>query len=206
MINTLARSLVYLAVAAGLLISMAWPALADAVVLGHVTATANTEEPDMGAWKYCLDLVWDTGSDVALTYFDLVLGLELCDCVCEDFLFSAFDPVGETTAGLPLPTPPCTVYYTAEFLCLGDDAISLPVPLIQFAPIDEGCVPEATGHGTVCFYSDWAPVEVATPNEYLIIKAGDEVIFGEITGELPGCECPSPAECDSWGKIKTQFR
>lgn len=202
----LRRLAVRFAVLGAFLVSVSGPAMAEAMVSGHVTATPNTEEPELGAWKYCLELVWDTGSDSALVYFDLDLALEQCGCVCEDLIFGAQEPAGETTAGLPLPTPPCTVSWTAEFLCEGDDEMGLDAPVVRFDPIDDGCVPEATGYGTVCFFTDWAPVEVVTPNDYLAILSGGEVIHGEITGELPGCDCPTPAEGETWGWIKTQFK
>jgi hypothetical protein len=177
----------------------------DCNLAGICTAIPNPDDPELGAWKYCLEVAWDTGSDHTLSYIDVLLGLEACPCVCDEFPFAAQDPAGDSNGveGRSI----CVVSYRAVWSCLGDPSLGIEVPLVRYNPIEQwDCVPGATGEGTFCFYSDWAPVAVTIPNELLVMRAGDDMCTGELTGVLPGCNCgPAPTSEVSWGQIKEQF-
>jgi len=174
-------------------------------LMGECTAVVNPDHPTLGAWKYCVEVNWNTGRH-ALSHLDLLLGLEACPCVCEEFPFAAQDPAGVST-GESGQGEVCLVFYRAGWSCAGDPSLGIGVPLIKFESIAQGdCEPGPVGEGTFCFYSNWPPVAVATPNELLALKAGPNMVTGELTGVMPDCGCGmAPVESCTWGAVKAQF-
>jgi len=179
---------------------------AQCFLSGHCVAEPNPDDPGLGEWRYCVTLSWDTGTQHAVSHLDLLLALEGCECVCEEFSFGVPDTAGSSTGVLPTGAP-CTVCYYAEFECYGDPSIGVAEPLVKFDPYDDDCGPDATGSGTFCFYTDWPPIPVELPNGLLALKAAGDTCFGELTGELPECICGgTPTQDGTWGKIKAWFR
>jgi hypothetical protein len=172
-------------------------------------------------YKYCIDVDWNAGNH-GLSHLDVILGLAECVWVCDGFCFAAHNPAGSSTSppedlvvedcidrDLPREVTEdiCVTYYTAEFSCDGDPSVQGVVdPLVKFEPIEGECEPEAQGVGTYCFYTNWPPIPVYTPNNYLVVKAGQDVCFGEVAGVLPGCSFPSATESESWGMLRHRFK
>jgi hypothetical protein len=186
-----------------------WAAVAtadDCSLTGTCTAVPNPDDPVLGAWKCCVEVIWDTGSNHALSHIDVLLGLEACDCVCEEFPFAAQNPAG-TSIGEEGRSIGCSVYYRAEWLCHGDPSLDIAAPLVKFEPIEQGsCHTTSTGEGLFCFHSDWPPVEVATPNELLARKAANDTCTGQLAGMVPDCSCGyAPVAGCTWGEIKARF-
>ena len=48
---------------------------ADCALAGECAAIANPDDPALGDWKYRLHLTWDTGTEVGVDHFDLLLNL-----------------------------------------------------------------------------------------------------------------------------------
>ncbi len=174
-------------------------------LVGECSAVANPDHPALGAWKYCVEVSWNTGRH-GLSHLDLLLGLEACPCVCEEFPFAAQDPAGVST-GEGGQGEVCLVFYQAEWSCAGDPSLGIGLPLIKLEPVAQGeCEPGPVGEATFCFYSNWPPVAVAAPNELLALKAGPNMVTGELSGVLPDCACGmAPVSSCTWGAIKAQF-
>ena len=175
-------------------------ARAECSLSGTAVATPS-DRPELGDWKYCVTITWDTGRH-GLSHVSARLGLEGCTCICdEDFFSPAFgDPAGMASSGECSDIP-----FYGEFLC--DDDPSIPGdqgPLIKFEPLGD-CEPESTGTGTFCFYTDWPPRDIAEENDLLVSKADREYCYGSLTGQLPECFCPLPVEDATWGRIKSAY-
>ncbi len=167
---------------------------------GTSIATATPGHP-LGEWEYCITIDWGSLSH-ALSHWNIILDLSNCICACDEFPFAAAD-----TAGTSDGEGDCIVYYEASFHCDDPSIDGVEGPLVKFDVIDNGCEPDKSGTGTFCFYSDWPPVNISTPNQLGLIKFATLNCTGEITGQLPGCSCGSTStELDAWGKIKAIFR
>lgn len=187
-------------------VAVATPLPEECVISGTVTAEPNPDDPSLGLWRYCLEANWQIDPPHDLSHLDIMLALGECECICEEFPFAALDSAG-TSSGVDSAGADCTVYYYAEFLCDGDPSIDVFEPLVKFEPYEGDCEPEPIGSGIFCFYTDWAPIEVSLPNDLLVVKGGQVVCFGEVTGFLPECDCgSSPSNQDTWGTIKARFR
>ena len=187
-----------------LLIAVAIPGSAASTlpvcVWGTSTATATPGHP-LGDWYYCITLEWGPLSH-ALSHWDIILGLEDCPCACSDFPFGAAD-----TAGTSDGEGDCTVDYSAGYHCDDPSIEGVEGPLVKFEPIGDGCEPDKSGSGMFCFYSDWAPAPVSTPNNLALVKYATLTCSGEITGQLPGCACGTTStKTHHWGAIKNLFR
>lgn len=181
------------------------PLLAQCTVSGTSDAEP-ADMPELGLWKYSITVSWDTGSPYGLSHLDVILGLGLCPCVCDGFSFATRDTTGFSTGTTDGDT--CTMYYRAAFYCDGDPSVpTVEEPLVKFEPFENGCEPGSMGTGTFWFYSDWAPVAVASPDSMLVIKFDMlPPCFGDLVGELPRCTAPSAARSESWGRVKILFR
>jgi hypothetical protein len=178
---------------------------AECILSGTGTGIPNPDDPALGAWKYCVDISWDTGVPYALSHADVILLLEDCMCVCEDFPFGSADTAG-TSTGVANGGDSCTVYYSAEFNCYGDPSIpDLDVPIVKFEPYESDCEPAPLGTGSYCYYSDWPPAEITEPESLLALKAGQTFCYGDLTGVLPGCQCNVRMRAVAWGTVKVLF-
>lgn len=175
--------------------------------INGTSVAIHTPGNPLGEYEYCLTVTWDTGSH-GLSHWNVILGLANCPCICEDFSFAAEDTAGSSNGESDLRLPDgCTVHYMAEFLCSGDPSIGNDEPLVKFEYIEGDCEPGPSGTGTFCFYSDWPPEAVPTPNALLIVKYAGYTCTGELTGDLPVCTCgPVSTESSTWGSIKELFR
>jgi len=182
------------------------PSIAAAVscVSGSSVATHTPGHP-LGEWEYCVTVDWSTGA-YAVSHLDVLLGLLDCPCICDEFPFAAEDTAG--SSGGTRATPPCAVSYAASYECAGDPSTpGEEGPLVKFEPYGGECEPGPSGTGTFCFYTDWPPRSVQTPNSLLLIKYGPESCSGELTGDLPLCSCGETAtEQRGWGWVKKLFR
>ncbi len=175
-----------------------------ACISGTATATA-TPGHALGDWMYCVDVTWDTGSQ-GLSHANVLLGLDFCPCACTDFPFGA-EAIAGTSTGED-GDGACTVNYLAEFQCDDPSISGIEGPLVKFEPINgQDCEPDKSGTATFCFYSDWAPVNVGSPNTQLMVKFATNSCSGELSGQIPGCECgTTTTENQSWGGVKNLFR
>ncbi|MCK4547534.1 MAG: hypothetical protein KAW17_08855 [Candidatus Eisenbacteria sp.] len=219
--KTESRSAIVFLLMLVLAIVMPQPVMAQCQISG-TSVVLPTDNPEMGLWKYCIDVTWNSGSH-GLSHLDVVLGLAECTWICDGFCFGVHNPAGSSTSpeedvlpemmdGVDPPrgdseSDACVVYYVAEFLCGGDPSVpGVAEPLVKYEPIDGECEPGKLGVGTYCFYTDWPPAQVYVPNSMLIVKAGQTVCFGELTGYLPTCSFPSTTESESWGMLRYRFR
>ncbi len=230
-----------LPVAIILVLTLTAAAIGDSLLTGTSIGQPSGEY-ELGLWKYCVDVVWDSGTPPrGLSHLDLVLDLEECGCACWNLGFDAHNPAGSSSGearteplvgvdvldpppgesggsayAVPDPTDPadpvdedeCTVYYIAEFKCDGDPTVpGLERILVKFEPmVDQECEPGPRGSGTYCFYADWPPVAVSSGNLLLVVKAGQRVYYGELSGYLPGCAFPSATESLSWSTLRQIYR
>ncbi len=185
-----------------LLLILAPMAMAECNISGTASAEANPDDPSWGAWKYTIEISWDNSeAGHGLSHWDLLFGPEAQIC-CDPTYYTFIDSSG-TSTGYP---DDCTVNYEAELECSGDPSIpGDEFALIKFEPEEDGCEPGATGSGVFFFYSDFAPLPVPEPNEYLIFKAADDACYGTLSGVMPlDCE-PTAAVPSNWSTIKSQF-
>ena len=188
-------------------------AQAECELAGTCTAAVNTDEPELGYWRYTLEVDWDTGLQYALSHLDLLMGYENHNCLCEQFAFGFPSPSGWSDSDPRRKTNlrddgPCTVYYEGFFECYGDPSIpGIEEPILKFEPIEEDdCEPGPQGTLVVIFYSDWPPVAVEQPNDWLVIKYAGHSCRGEVAGELPELECIYTAvEHLNWGGVKKHY-
>ncbi len=153
-------------------------------------------------WKYTLEISWDN-SDAGhgLSHLDLLFGPEAQIC-CDPSYFTLPDSAGYSDGD---PND-CVVPYYLLLECDGDESIPGDEgALLKFEPMGADCEPGDTGTGVFFFYSDFAPLPVPEPNEYLIFKAAGDACYGQLTGVMPlDCE-PVSAESTDWSTIKVSF-
>jgi hypothetical protein len=198
--------LAFLFVATSLLLAGVAVAQDECVITGTVTAELNIDGPDLGAWCYTLELVWDTGSDYALSHFDFLLDNPDGNCSCDDFADALAweDPAGSSN-GEP---DDCTVDYALYLECEGDPSIpDVEGILLKFEPYeDDECEPGPTGTGIFVFYSDLEPAPIAEDNLFLIDKFAGFACSGEVTGVFPGLACdPVASEHRTWTGVKSLY-
>lgn len=194
---------------------IAAPALADCTLTGSCEAVENTVEPELGLWQYTLTVDWDTGTQHGLSHLDLLMGYENHNCECDQFSFAFPDTAGSSEGErgavsykFQLRDDPCTVFYEGFFECWGDPSIpGVYEPLLKFEPYEgDGCEPGPVGSMTVVFYSDWEPVPVMMPNEWLVIKFAGYSCFGQVDGVLPQLDCiHTAAESADWSGVKSKY-
>jgi hypothetical protein len=179
-------------------------ASADCFIEGHCEAEPNTEAPDLGAWKYTVELSWSSCDNHGLSHIDLLLGFKGHSCECEEFVFNFNDPAGNSDG---VRDDDCVLFYEGEFECYGDPSLpDIHEPILKFEPIEEDCEAGPEGSGTFVFYSNWEPGPVQTPNEWLVFKAAGNGCSGPLSGVLPGLACETTASSEaSWGDLKSLF-
>jgi hypothetical protein len=179
---------------------------AECYLAGESVAEPNPDDPDLGDWRYTVTMEWDTGTQHAVSHLDLLLALEACPDVCEAFPFAVLDTVG-SGPGIDQNEESCTVYYQAEFNCIGDPSIGIEDPLIKFEPISGGyCEPDVYGTVTFRFYTDWSPTPVSQPNDLLVLKAAQGICRGELSGSLPECMgSQTSTHSATWGQVKSCY-
>jgi hypothetical protein len=171
-----------------------------------VTATVSSDPGFVGMWKYCISGSWDVGASPALSHINFYVGLLACECVCDPRVI-AFGPSAGTSVGVP---DACKVNYTGEYLCMGDPSIpaELRTPAVKFEyPDGQGCEPSTSGSGTWCFYSPLPPAPATTYPDGIVIKYGSTgTCTGDLTGQLPSCDCATGARRSTWGSLKILYR
>ena len=181
-------------------------ATAECTITGNITAEENVNGPDLGAWCYTLELVWDTGSQHALSHFNLLIDTAAGDCECEEIADALAweDPAGSSD-GHP---DGCTVFYEAMLECDGDPSIpGVDGILLKFEPYEgEGCEPGTTGTGIFVFYSDFEPAPIDENNLYLVDKFAGDYCSGMLTGVFPAILCdPVSNETSTWSRVKATY-
>jgi hypothetical protein len=193
--------------ASAFLFLLAQPASSERYLYG-VCSAESINDPVLGAWKYTIELSWDTEMQYAQSHINIGIPLELCPCSCESYYtgITVVDTSGTSTGSMN--DDPCTVYYYSELNCGGDPSIpGFDLPLIKFEPYEDLCAPSVVGEGIFWFYSNWPPAAVTTPNNYLSMKYDTHFSVGEILGVMPDCQCqPTPAQTTTWGTIKKTDR
>ena len=173
-----------------------------ACVSGTVTVSQPNDLGFEGLYKYCVTASWDVGQ-FGLSHIDFFLELANCECACDAGLVQFATPSG-TSNGEP---EPCTVEYEGEYLCTGDPSIpdDMNGPVVKHNAISEDdCEAGTAGTGTWCFYTSLPPAPVS--GHAVAIKHGQEVCYGQIVGQLPMCQCSTPAHHSSWGRMKAVYR
>ncbi len=197
-------------------------AYAECSIDGTITASSNPD-PMGPRWMYTMVVVWDTGSQYALSHFNLLMDSETGTCTCQDFedALSWNDPIGSSDGE---PTG-CTVDYRGYLECRGDPSIPgvggillkfEPIPAaptlfgieeLQREPAEDVCKPGPTGTGTFVFYSDLPPATIDEDILSGVDKYGKEYCYGHMSGDFPAMACdPVGNEDTSWGALKGMFR
>ena len=94
--------------------------------------------------------------------------------------------------------------YEGRFECNGDPTTPPDGPVIKFDVVGNCDAPRA-GTGTFCFYSPWPPSNDPNPTDNLWVKYGAGDCSGNLSGDLPTCEGPTPVVPASWGAVKALF-
>jgi hypothetical protein len=167
------------------------------------TITAEMVDHELGMYRYTLELMWDTGSQYALSHANLLLDPGFGDCLCVDFeeALAWEDPIGFSD-GYP---EGCTVYYYGMIECDGDPSIyGVDGFLLKFEPFEEeDCEPGTTGTGIFVFYSDFGPAPIDEDFLSLVDKNGQNSCTGTLTGDFPAIPCdPVSNEARTWTNVK----
>jgi hypothetical protein len=173
------------------------PALADEVS-GTMTAEPS-DQPWLGAYKYTLNFSWSTSRGLA--HVDLLLSVLACDAFCDGTAAILFPvPAGSVT-------DTCEVFFGGALRCMGDASVDEPGVLLKFEALpDQACVAGKQGTGTFAFYTNLPPGPSQTYDDVILVKNGQFKDYGDLTGQLPGCELTNATEAGTWGRIKTIFR
>ncbi len=186
-----------------LLIAGAAAGQTECQLSGHISA-GPTDDPELGAWRYELTVVWSTEVNQAVSHINLIVD-DGVNCDCADFTSALVWPaIPGYSDGDPAP---CQVPYACEFNCAGDPSLDIYDPLYKFEP-DESveCEPSNVGSAAYVFYSDYAPYPTELPNLLIVDKHGRQACFGELTGVFPGLPCdPVSDEGDNWGDVKSAY-
>jgi hypothetical protein len=190
------RHLLPFGVALSLIVAIV-PAVNAQCVTGTVTAELQTGGPYAGLFKYTAVLSWDT--DKGLSNITIDCGFGQCpEAVCaETFLFDS--PSGQSAG-----EGGCNVHYYGEFNCQGNPSIDTMDPAIKWDAVGD-CQPDNTGTATIWFYSSLGP-QPGTAAPVFLIKNGQNVCEGVLSGDCPAAPCLVPAEDASWGQIKAKYR
>lgn len=173
------------------------PAYADEVS-GTITAEP-TDRPDLGNYKYTFSFSWDTSQ--GLSHVDLLLSVLACTAFCDGTAPILFpSPAGSTIST-------CEAFFGGALRCTGDPSVDEIGVLLKFERLaDEECLPGKQGTGTFVFYTNLPPRASQTYEDVILIKNGRFKDYGDLVGQLPGCQLTNPTEDNSWGRIKTIFR
>lgn len=167
---------------------------------GTIVAVYQSDGPYRGLYLYTVTLNFLL--EKGLSNVTLDLGFSEClDFACrQTFLFP--NPAGES----PGEVANCPVIYVGEFNCAGNPSIDLSVPVVKWDVSSAmGCEPGKTGTTTLRFYTNLGP----DPDKDLslfLIKNGQEVCEGTLSGDAPVSPCSVPTRDARWGEIKSMYR
>jgi len=170
--------------------------------------TVQETAPGSGAWKYSVILSYDVASlKHGPSHFNLILAA-LTNCPCARKLgFFTFEPRASTSPGNNQITGlPCTVAYDGLVDWVGDSTLpQLTGPALEWdVPLGSTCEPLLTGTATLRFVSLLPPG--APSSTAATIKLGSERCSGTVTGTLPSCDCLTPVQPGTWGRVKSIYR
>jgi hypothetical protein len=153
--------------------------------------------PFAGYFKYTAVLNWSTQQGLSNITLDCGFG-ECPDLVCaETFLFDIPAGTGEGEGG-------CEAEFEGEFNCNGNPSIGFSDPVLKWDAIGE-CKPGHTGSVTICFYTNLAP-RADRQAPITLIKNGQQICQGMITGDCPAAPCVVGTEVTTWGEMKGKYR
>lgn len=191
----------------GALVAMtgAVPAVAEELLAGTIVAEPDNGATGLGAWKYTMTVVWDTGTPYGLSHVDLIID-DGVHCSCT----AIHDAIvwGEAPGYLTGEEDDCLIGLEPELNCDGDPSIDLDAPVFKLEP-NEGpyCHAGPTGELVVSFYSDFPPGSIADPNLFLVDKYARYSDFGMVTGVFPSLPCdPVDVEPVRWDALKAYYR
>ena len=170
---------------------------------GNVTAELQTSGTYAGLWKYTATVTWDTPSGLSNLTLDCGFGACPDEACLQTYLFDtpAGTSDGKTTTG---PPASCVAEYSGEFNCSGNPSIGWMDPIIKWDALGGGCEPGKTGTGSFSFYTNLGP-RSDSQLPMVLIKNGQQVCSGTLTGQCPEPPCVVPVEPTSWGKIKADY-
>jgi hypothetical protein len=172
----------------------------DCGISGTVSASQPNDPGFEGLWKYTVNLTWDTDAQ-GLSHASVFLGLETCECVCNSGVVQFPSPAG-TSTGDP---EPCVENYNGQYACMGDPTIpaGMNSPAVKFEHDEiDGCEPGNSGTGTFCFYTIFPPAPANSNPSGVGIKYGTNSCLGELSGQMPVCQCVVPVQPTTWGRVK----
>jgi len=182
------------------------PALAQtqAFIHGTITASQTPGQPNLGAWKYTIEMSWCTGTNLGMDHFDIMLDEIARGCSNEEIQMGVIP--GDTVGLAPFDVRDA-VYFQPEFMFQGDPLVPTLGQMLKIAPFpNQNLVPGPSGTGVFHFYSDSPPTEFEYPGLFLVDSAREFVCGGSIMGVFPGLVCdPVPTEKQNWGYIKALY-
>lgn len=171
-----------------------------------VTASFPNDPGFEGYYRYAVFGNW-TIWPRALSHMDIFLMLQDCPFICTPGIIAFGDTAGISTGADANEAPCYPVFYEGEYLCMGDPSLppDLRTSTVKFEPwTGQSCEPGTVGMGSWRFYSPLPPGPSTIHVDAVVIKHGQYVCTGDISGQLPGCSVP--IEGKSWGKVKGQYR
>jgi len=170
-------------------------------ISGRISAEPNLYNPQLGQWRYTVDVTWNTGSRHAMSHVNLLLGLG--GCTCEDLrdVFYWVDGRGDLREISDCPR------IDSKFECRGDPSLDIQEPVYKFEfTTDRGCDPSSHGRMQVMFLADQPPAAITTPNAFLVGKYATRMITGQITGVFPALACnPVADQAMTWSRVKAGY-
>jgi hypothetical protein len=167
---------------------------------GTIVTVYQHDGPYRGLYLYTVTLEFILEKGLS----NVTLDLGFSDCLeyaCgQIFLFA--DPAGES----PGQIEDCAVTYVGEFNCRGNPSIDLTVPVVKWdVSATSDCAPGKTGTATLRFYTNLGPDSNRDVSLFLI-KNGQEVCEGTVTGDVPLSPCSVPTRDVRWGEIKSMYQ
>jgi len=170
-----------------------------------VTASFPNDPGFEGLYRYALGGNWEVWPR-ALSHFDVFLMFNDCPDICGPGVVVFGDTAGISTGSTVDEAPCYPVFYLGEYLCEGDPSLpeEFQASTVKFEPWEgQSCEPGTVGVGSWRFYSPLPPGPGTTHVDAALIKHGQYVCTGDVTGQLPGCSVETSRE--SWGMIKARY-
>jgi hypothetical protein len=165
-------------------------------VSGTSTASVETSGPYDGLWKYTVDISWTTTQGLSNVTMDCGFGICAAATCAETF---SFETVAGTGSG-----DGCTVDFAGEFNCNGNPSIGINDPIVKW-DVTAACEAENSGTATLYFYSSLGPSPQSQAPVFLL-KNGQNVCTGQISGDCPTPPCVVPVSSSSWGGLKEDYQ
>lgn len=174
-------------------------------VTGTITTEISSDPGFENLYKYTLEVNWNLSAK-DLGHLDIFLALENCECICNPQFIQFAAIAGHTTGSNDEGN--CSNDYGGEYACLGDPSIpdEFFAPAVKFEPVELTCDPGTAGQGLFSFYSPMPPAPPNIMTNALVIKHGQNVCVGSISGTGPTCNCFLQVEHGSWGSVKAIYR